>query len=277
MADEQRTPFNYSGKLAYLQSACCDPRLQRTDLAVLSVLVNHANQATGKAFCSVDTIVKASGVPKTTVLRALRRLDEADQVKTEKRFGASSTYWLTGSTAGTGVAPGTGSVDGTGANWNRTGAIQGLRVGRTGSVDGTGPVPAVEPEQKKKLLTEREQGPADAGSSPAEPVDSSHAHRPACPHQAIVALYHEVLPELRQVRIWNDSRKRLLARRWAESSERQDLEWWRGYFGYVRRSPWLMGKSAGRDGRPFDCDLEWLICPTNFPKVIEGKYEKPAA
>ncbi|WP_145974351.1 hypothetical protein [Stenotrophomonas pictorum] len=107
--------------------------------------------------------------------------------------------------------------------------------------------------------------------------NSEQPGRVACPHQQIVSLYHEVLPELRQVRDWNETRRRLLGRRWSEQPARQDLEWWRGFFGYVRESDFLMGKTIGRDGRPFDCDLEWLVRPTNFAKVIEGKYENDRA
>lgn len=135
-----------------------------------------------------------------------------------------------------------------------------------------------ETEEKQKLE------PAIAGLSPAAPDDGESAGgdddsgeqpngRPPCPQQRIVALYHEILPELRQVRDWNETRRRLLARRWAEHPERQELGWWRGFFEYVRGSDFLMGKATGRDGRPFDCDLEWLVRPTNFAKVIEGKYE----
>lgn len=86
-------------------------------------------------------------------------------------------------------------------------------------------------------------------------------------------LYHEVLPELRRVREWNALRQKLLARRWAENPERQTLDWWRDFFGYVRKSRFLMGQTQGRGGRPFDCDLEWLVRPTNFVKVVEGKYQ----
>jgi hypothetical protein len=35
---------------------------------------------------------------------------------------------------------------------------------------------------------------------------------------------------------------------------------------------WLMGRREGRDGRPFLATLEWLVCPGNFDKVIEGFY-----
>jgi hypothetical protein len=117
-----------------------------------------------------------------------------------------------------------------------------------------------------------------AGQADAEHEDEpDQPGRPPCPQSRIVALYHEILPELRQMREWNDTRRRLLGRRWAESEERQTLDWWREFFRYVRRSRFLMGKTIGRDGRPFDCDLEWLIKPTNFAKVVEGKYEDAAA
>lgn len=131
--------------------------------------------------------------------------------------------------------------------------------------------------------TRQELEPASAGLSPAAPDDAPAAGdangeqpqqgRPPCPHERIVAAYHEILPELRQVREWNETRRRLLGRRWSESHKRQSLDWWREFFGYVRKSDFLMGKTTGRDGRPFDCDLEWLIRPVNFAKVVEGKYE----
>ena len=126
---------------------------------------------------------------------------------------------------------------------------------------------------------------ANASLSTATPQDSESTAdddngeqpgRPACPHQRIVAAYHEILPELRQVRDWNETRRRLLGRRWSEQPERQCLEWWEGFFRYVSTSDFLMGKTTGRDGRPFDCDLEWLVRPTNFAKVVEGKYENGA-
>lgn len=105
------------------------------------------------------------------------------------------------------------------------------------------------------------------------PADPSANHPPSCPQKSIVALYHEMLPELRTVREWNDTRSRMLAKRWKESKDRQTLDWWKGYFSYVKQSDFLMGRVTGSNGRAFDCDLEWLISPKNFLKVIEGKYE----
>jgi hypothetical protein len=95
---------------------------------------------------------------------------------------------------------------------------------------------------------------------------------PPCPHLKIIDLYHEILPELTEVRVWEGDRERKLAARWKGGAERQSLDWWRTFFGSVRDMPFLMGERAGRDGRAFTCTLEWLVSPRNFAKVIEGNY-----
>ena len=68
-------------------------------------------------------------------------------------------------------------------------------------------------------------------------------------------------------------RQQLLRKRWSEKPERQSLDWWREFFGYVSASDFLMGRANSNGREPFDCDLEWLVRPKNFVKVIEGKYE----
>lgn len=157
MADE---PFNYSGKLAFLRRVCVDPRLQRTAVAVAAVLIDYADKVTGVTYPSVARIVAESGVPKSTALRALRRLEETGWLTSTKRNGAQTRYVLTGVTTGTGASVGAG------ANWNATGAIQNLRAGRTGPDRGTEAVPTVAPEQEVLKATGVEQG-ADA----TRPVD----------------------------------------------------------------------------------------------------------
>jgi len=96
----------------------------------------------------------------------------------------------------------------------------------------------------------------------------------SCPHKKIVELYHEILPELSGVLTWNERRKALLQNRWNEDKVCQSLDWWKGYFGHVRNSKFLMGNSKLMPGRDkvFQADLEWLIRPSNFIKVREGKY-----
>jgi len=106
---------------------------------------------------------------------------------------------------------------------------------------------------------------------------------PECNHKAVLSLYHEILPVLNAVEIWNDVRQGLLRSRWREVAEklRADgddfseaavLEWWRSFFGYIGKSKFLTGRVEGSRDKPFKADLEWIIRPTNFAKIIEKKY-----
>jgi hypothetical protein len=114
-------------------------------------------------------------------------------------------------------------------------------------------------------------------SKDTSPIGEESAEAPPaadhCPHADIVAIYHEVLPSLPRVREWTESRQQMLRKRWRESTDRQSLDWWREFFAYVGRSDFLMGRKPARGGEPFECDLEWLVRPRNFVKVIEGRYE----
>ena len=119
-------------------------------------------------------------------------------------------------------------------------------------------------------LVDAERQPEQGELTP-EPVRSK-SQVEACPYQSIVELYHEVLPELPSLSVLNAPRKAKLKARWRENAVHRDLEFWRDYFGVVRASAWLMGKKPGRNGEPFRCTFDWLICPSNFVKVVEGNY-----
>lgn len=112
---------------------------------------------------------------------------------------------------------------------------------------------------------------------PKEKIKSTGT--PACPHQEIIALYHKLLPTCPRIREWTKTRGGYLKSRWCENTKRQSLAWWEKFFGYVADSEFLTGRgentSPGRD--PFVADLEWLIRPQNFVKVIEGKYHRESA
>lgn len=109
-----------------------------------------------------------------------------------------------------------------------------------------------------------------------EPLVSSKAADP-CPHQAIIDLYHQALPTGRHVRSWTDTRKAKLRARWKEDTERQCLDWWGKFFRYVAKSDFLTGKTSTPGRRPFEIDLEWIVTPSNFVKILEGKYENGQA
>lgn len=105
---------------------------------------------------------------------------------------------------------------------------------------------------------------------------------PDCEHKKVIDLYHQTLPTLRKVEVWNETRKGYLRQRWREVADElaqtkpiqapDVLEWWDKFFNHVGKSKFLMGKINGRDGRQFTADLEWILKPSNFAKIVEGKY-----
>ena len=161
------------------------------------------------------------------------------------------------------------------ASANRANGKNGGRPRKSGLIDETQPKPTgfligsgVEPTNNLShtpLATSHE----EANKS----EDLFVASKPAtCPHQDIIAAYHELLPSLARVREWTAERQSFLRKRWAENPERQTLNWWRDFFAYVGQSDFLMGRRETQTGA-FECDLEWLVRPKNFIRVLEGRYE----
>lgn len=105
---------------------------------------------------------------------------------------------------------------------------------------------------------------------------------PTCEHKAIIELYHQHLPTLRKVEVWNTARQGYLKQRWREvaqelASEKEIdqkdvLSWWADFFQHIGRSKFLTGRVNSKDGRAFTADLEWILKPSNFAKIVEGKY-----
>jgi len=93
-----------------------------------------------------------------------------------------------------------------------------------------------------------------------------------CPHQQIIALYHEVLPQCPQIRDWTPARAVQLRARWNEDARRQNIDYWRKFFEYVAQCDFLVGKANAGGKRPFFADLEWIVKSANFTKIREGKY-----
>jgi len=105
---------------------------------------------------------------------------------------------------------------------------------------------------------------------------------PNCDHEKVIALYHQHLPTLRRVEVWNETRKGYLRQRWREVAEELSKEkqvqvsdilaWFTEFFVHIGTSKFLTGRVNSKDGRPFIADLEWILKPSNFAKIVEGKY-----
>jgi uncharacterized protein YdaU (DUF1376 family) len=113
-----------------------------------------------------------------------------------------------------------------------------------------------------------------------EPEDKTGL--PKCFHKEVIDLYHIHLPTLRKVEIWNETRKGYLRQRWREVAlelsatkpiTAQDvLNWWAEFFTHIGTSKFLTGRVNDKSGRSFVADLEWILKPSNFAKIVEGKY-----
>jgi uncharacterized protein YdaU (DUF1376 family) len=119
--------------------------------------------------------------------------------------------------------------------------------------------------------------PSPDSSSPTEtrPPARTARPRPAYEdknfHHQVIAAYHEALPELPPVKVWSRKRRQALNSRIRERCEdgkaADTVDYWRKLFEQVSASAFLCGRSTD-----FRADLEWLLRPENFAKVIEGRY-----
>lgn len=134
--------------------------------------------------------------------------------------------------------------------------------------------------------TETETEALQRQKEPTVLVGSAAAYRvPNCPHEEIVKAYAEILPTLPQLVVVSDVRKTHITARWKEVcadqkfTREQGIEWFRDYFGLVSKSAFLTGNGKpNRDtGRVWSADFDWLFLPTNFVKVVEGRYQERKA
>lgn len=132
---------------------------------------------------------------------------------------------------------------------------------------------------KEQEHSDSDESLVDAERRPAEQVADQNVVRldsnriQPCPAEAIVDLYHELLPELPGVVMITAARRQHLQARWREHQAHRSLDYWREYFSSVRQSDFLMGRAPARNGaKPFRAAFDWLIAPSNFVKVVEGRY-----
>lgn len=99
--------------------------------------------------------------------------------------------------------------------------------------------------------------------------------KPPCPHDQIIALYHEILPMCPRIRDWTPARQEKLRARWNENPARQNLDYWRRFFEYVASCDFLVGRCTPGNGRkkPFFATLYWMVSAENFAKIREENYE----
>lgn len=139
---------------------------------------------------------------------------------------------------------------------------------------------------------EIEEIPSLSSAVPMPPIDQQKPKRekpiPPCPHEALIDLFAQRLPELPQPvkSLWADGKNGAATKsRWAwvmtachEHGERKGqrlaqttedaLAWFDRYFRYVGKSDFLTGRKG-----EWMADMGWLMAKANFEKVISGSYE----
>ena len=136
--------------------------------------------------------------------------------------------------------------------------------------------PSPEPAKAKK-------GPSACAETASEKPKTKF---PVCPYEQIVELYHETCPMLPRVMVISSARKRSMKTRWTELCAEDDyrtqaegLDAMKTFFQIVAQSRFLTGRCDPGYGRTriFRADLDWLMKPSNFIKVCEGKYSNANA
>lgn len=104
-----------------------------------------------------------------------------------------------------------------------------------------------------------------------------------CPHQEILSIFAEELPDLPQPRVWDGKRADAMLARWRwvladlkkkgkPHDKAAGLEFFRRMFSYISKSDFLMGRKTD-----WTCSLPWIVEAENFAKIIEGNFEPKEA
>jgi hypothetical protein len=116
------------------------------------------------------------------------------------------------------------------------------------------------------------------GDRSTPPKPRSKSLTVPCPHLKIVILWNTTLPKpCIQIKGWTNARRKLLKAIWNAYPKMQSLDAWQALFSKCLESKFLMGKaSPSITHRQFKFNIEWLLNPNNFIKVIELKYHDPS-
>lgn len=239
-----------------------------TPKMVLLSLADQANEA-GVCWPSQPYIAKRCSLSDRAVREHLAWLEKASAIRRDVKAGIGTTFTLTLS------------------------GFDELRnhVPPRKDIPPRNPVPAT-PEQYsgnpgttfRQIISNHQEPPVEGDKPPV----SSKAADP-CPHQAIIDLYHEALPNNPRCKVLSAARKAAIKARWNEAAKlsckpfgyttRNDgLSAWRAFFDICADSDFLTGKVPGTNGRPsFVAGIDFLMSASGFAKTLENNYHREAA
>lgn len=258
---------------------------------VLIALADRADDA-GKCYPKISTLAEDCECSTRTIERALARLEKVlGVISIERRaiegMKTSSVYRIDWDTAQSLIVS-TESRNATSESRNdategRNGESAVVQVATDASEshidasqsrDDTTESRKVPTESRSRYDTESHkppiEPPTETPSTDMSSPDGDDAPKAVerIPFQAIVDAYHEILPELRKVKVITRSRQTHIRQRHRSIME-NSLELWRQYFAYVRQSEFLMGKVEGKN---WVADFDFLITERAATGIYEGKY-----
>ena len=104
------------------------------------------------------------------------------------------------------------------------------------------------------------------GDKPPEPPAEDPPAREPVPYKKIQDLFLELCPSYPAIRAINGQRKKAVAARW---NEHKDIKVFEEVFRKAEASSFL----KGRNDRNWRADFDWMMKPTNFVKILEGRYQ----
>jgi hypothetical protein len=127
-------------------------------------------------------------------------------------------------------------------------------------------------QEPNKLVTKV--SPSGDTDTPSPPPPTKKDLTVPCPHLKIVALWNKTMPTpCVQIVGWTEARRKLLRAIWKAYPQMQSLGAWQALFTKCTESQFLMGKAnSSITHRQFKFNIDWLLNPNNFVKVIELKY-----
>jgi len=131
-------------------------------------------------------------------------------------------------------------------------------------------------EEKSKEENSKEENRREEAYASQNSVEFSP---PPCPYEDIKNLWHKELPTLQAIAELTPKRQSNLKKLWADLFEKENLKnkqeglaWFSDYFGHIKLSSFLMGRTNNKGRRPFNCTIDFVSNYDNAINICEGKY-----
>lgn len=245
-----------------------DSQHSGTHLLMMLAIADFADDD-GNAYPAVNTLaIKCRMKPRnaTYILRALEESGELQVRLNEGPKGANRYRIVLEALGVQGVAP-----------LHRVAALQASVA--TPAILGRDPLQPIAEEPSMN-----HQEPPDRARALRTGSRKAHAHRlSTCQAQAVIDVYHEVLPEMPKCRLHTQERIRAIQKAWTwvltstrddgsrrAETEEQALEWFRAYFEHARGNDFLMNRLPRKgEHANWRCDFDFLLTDRGMKHVIE--------